>query len=396
MRILFSNTSRPKAVAASLRGELAVVGVTLPLRRSLEVVAKLFGYRDWNQLCTLAGREPPSPSDLDVDEASVSERRKYQAAALVRELRISPQLASALVGKIGPSRYGRPITTIEGMKWIVDGVLDGSLRDRLDKAARGIAAVGRPGFHRIYEFDSGFFYEVPNKSDGTVEHVCINGGVIAWRGIRPPGDLDWNSIGRGGLETAIRGLFVSPHWELGAWLKGLLAMGDYADRLDETGSSGEVYRRVVKHLGKMDLDLVASVAHEGLWHSLGVLFQLGNEGGPADPIAWFKARYPAFLQSEYRSGKPMSPEFLEKLEEHDGDGAAAFADLVGGGEITRRRAVRFLNKAARSPAVARAVTPFPAAIAMIGGRGSIPYDQDRFDMAFSSLDRQFRSLKPAA
>ncbi|TWG49970.1 glyoxalase superfamily protein [Aminobacter sp. J44] len=184
MRIHFTNTSRPKAVAAALRKELAMQGVKLSLRRSLEVVAKLFGYRDWNQLCSLAGSEPPSLSDLDVDDATRSSRRTYQAAVLVRGLGISMALAHQLVERIGPSRYGTPTDTTR-ISWIVDAVIDGSLRNRMERAVLGIVAVGRPGFHRIDDYLTGFFYENPAARDGLVEHVLANVWVNAFRGPRP-------------------------------------------------------------------------------------------------------------------------------------------------------------------------------------------------------------------
>jgi len=93
-------------------------------------------------------------------------------------------LAHQLVERIGPSRYGTPTETTR-ISWIVDAVIDGSLRNRMERAILGIVAVGRPGFHRIDDYLTGVFYDNPAARDGLVEHVLANVWVNAFRGPRP-------------------------------------------------------------------------------------------------------------------------------------------------------------------------------------------------------------------
>lgn len=84
MRIHFASAERPKSVARKLRKLLKERGEPITQHRSLEIVASLYGYRDWQELSSSIGSHAASPEDHAVLPEIASARRKAQVAALVR------------------------------------------------------------------------------------------------------------------------------------------------------------------------------------------------------------------------------------------------------------------------------------------------------------------------
>lgn len=165
-------------------------------------------------------------------------------------------LAHQLVERIGPSRYGTPTETTR-ISWIVDAVIDGSLRNRMERAILGIVAVGRPGFHRIDDYLTGVFYDNPAARDGLVEHVLANVWVNAFRGPRPNEDLDWLPYGKEAGARLLQEMAVIHHIDLENWLTELLGMERYASQLVPSPEAQHSLERIVRKLRQIDLDLFA-------------------------------------------------------------------------------------------------------------------------------------------
>jgi hypothetical protein len=391
MRILFANTSRPKSIASKLREALARMGIRVPLRRSLEVAARIYGYRDWNQLCTTVGTAAPSPSDLQLPPEDVAERRQYQVRALAEALQIGIPATTAIIDDIKPtcSRIPERPSVPGNSEWLLQAIRTGDLNRALERAALGIASVGQVHFHRMFSFDAGFFYRHPLQTDGLAEHVILHsGGGLAFRAPWFEQDYVWNCRDREGSANEIERICHSNQDDIGAWATALVGMGAYAD--EAIGRDGrETAKRVLEHLGRLNLDLIASLAvfdspKFSTWYNL-TAFQ-----GLEDPVSWFYGTHPAFLDYILHSGKDDEKREIKTfLERHYGDSPSAFADYAGDSERLRRRAVRFLNKARQSSAVANAFDAFGTSRLWLSDADqSIPYDQDDFDRRFAWLDER--------
>lgn len=389
MRIFFANKSRPKSIASKLRETLARIGISLPLRQSLEVVARIYGYRDWNQLCAMAGTSPQSPSDFELPPEEVAERRRYQIHALAAAMQIGATEASAIIDVIKPTCSGtkQHASTSASSEWLLRTIRTGNLGRAMERAALGIAAVGRVHFHRMFDLDAGFFYRDPSHKDGLAEHVILHsGGGIAFRAPWFGQDYVWDCRDRAGSAEAVRKMCSSDQDDIGDWAALLTGMGAYADQA--TGKEArETAKRVLEHLGRLDLDLIASLAFFGS-AKFSDLHALTAHRGLTDPVSWFYGNHPAFLDHIMRSGKDEEKRKIRAfLERHFGDSPSAFADYAGDAEGLRSRAVRFLNKARQSPAVADAYDAFGTSKLWLSEpTRSIPYDQDEFDRRFAYLD----------
>lgn len=84
MRIHFASAERPKSVARKLRKLFKERGEPISQHRSLEIVASLYGYRDWQELSASIGSHAPSPDDHVALPEVVAARREAQIEALAR------------------------------------------------------------------------------------------------------------------------------------------------------------------------------------------------------------------------------------------------------------------------------------------------------------------------
>lgn len=82
MRIHFASAERPKSVARKLRKIMKERGEPIAQHRSLDIVASLYGYRDWQELSASVGKRPASHDDPDVMPEIVAARRAQQVEAL--------------------------------------------------------------------------------------------------------------------------------------------------------------------------------------------------------------------------------------------------------------------------------------------------------------------------
>ena len=239
-------------------------------------------------------------------------------------------------------------------EWLLRAIRTGDLGHALERAALGIAAVGRVHFHRMYEFDAGFFYRDPSRTDGLAEHIVLHrGGGLSFRAPWFEQDYVWNCRDRDGAAREIKAMCSSEQDDIGDWVASLTRMGAYANQA--TGKEArETAKRVLQHLGQLNLDLVASLAFFKSAKFFD-LHALTATRGLTDPVSWFYGNHPAFLEYVLRAGKDGEKRKIKTfLERHCGDSSSAFADYAGDPEGLRRRAVRFLNKAGQSPAVAGA------------------------------------------
>lgn len=83
MRFDMTSSDRPKQIAKRLRAALDREGTSLPLTAALTITARLYGYRDWQDLASTVGTNGQSLDDSECTLAEIQARRRYQVAVLV-------------------------------------------------------------------------------------------------------------------------------------------------------------------------------------------------------------------------------------------------------------------------------------------------------------------------
>jgi Glyoxalase superfamily protein len=110
MRFHFSTTDRAKALAKQLRRALGEEAKDASLGTAQALVARMFGYRDWQELVQVTGTQPPSPDDDECDaETIVNRRRQYVASLSAGGL--AQSVAERIIDRLHPScvrRGGSP------------------------------------------------------------------------------------------------------------------------------------------------------------------------------------------------------------------------------------------------------------------------------------------------
>ncbi len=107
MRFALSSLDRPRKLAKRLRALLAASGIEVTLHRSQHLVAGMFGYRDWQELASSAGREGTADDDLACDAVTAEARRAWQVGTLVRG-GVPNDLAETAVAALHPTSVAGP------------------------------------------------------------------------------------------------------------------------------------------------------------------------------------------------------------------------------------------------------------------------------------------------
>lgn len=107
MRHVLQSAGRGKRVARHLRHAYATFDHALSHTASLDLTARLYGYRSWRECQAEIGRISPSRSDEDAGAEIAEIRRGKQEACLVADGRIDPATARALIGAIRPTGAAR-------------------------------------------------------------------------------------------------------------------------------------------------------------------------------------------------------------------------------------------------------------------------------------------------
>lgn len=83
MRFDMTSSDRPKQIAKRLRAALDREGLPLSLAAALKITARLYGYRDWQDLASTVDTNGRSLDDSECTLAEVEARRHHQVAVLV-------------------------------------------------------------------------------------------------------------------------------------------------------------------------------------------------------------------------------------------------------------------------------------------------------------------------
>ncbi|MEZ0169514.1 hypothetical protein [Microvirga sp. TS319] len=105
MRFNVVSTNRPKGDAKRLKRYLQAYGCDLRLATCQDLVAKMLGYRDYNELHHLAGSLPATDGDAQVDDQTRVMRRAHHIDTLVAA-GIDLSLAADAIGEIRPTSFG--------------------------------------------------------------------------------------------------------------------------------------------------------------------------------------------------------------------------------------------------------------------------------------------------
>lgn len=142
MRYHITSPARPKAVARDLKTELAECGHPRSYTACLDLVSRMYGYRNWRECEALIGSVPASPEDqaLDVEDATA---RLEQHARVLVEAGIPADLARRILWRIRPTARTKRIEVapdhlIAGLIQTPEGV-----RQALHQAAIYLARIGR-------------------------------------------------------------------------------------------------------------------------------------------------------------------------------------------------------------------------------------------------------------
>lgn len=140
MRHFFSNDSRPKSVAKSLRSEMARHGVKLSHSDALLLTGRLYGYRNWSDLLANLGRNQKSPDDMEAGEATALARFNHHIEVLAAH-GLDINIAADIIRKIGPtsSGTGQPLGREE--LWVDDAAVAAHLDGLATRIAREAISV---------------------------------------------------------------------------------------------------------------------------------------------------------------------------------------------------------------------------------------------------------------
>lgn len=134
MRIQFNSTAHCGHLAKSLKRELSGHRVDLSLSVCQNAVARMMGYRNWQELRALSlMSNVESASDQELLPIEAAARRAHQANALASEISIPLDQAMAIVDKIRPT--GRRLSAVPNWR-------DRFMRHSADVAEQGFGAEG--------------------------------------------------------------------------------------------------------------------------------------------------------------------------------------------------------------------------------------------------------------
>jgi hypothetical protein len=101
MRLHFENTTRPRLVAKALRKALAKLDRPRQLAECQEIVARMFGYRRWDELDKLHGTGPVSADDPQAPTEAAARRLQY--GDVLRQAGIPVERIGAILDAVRPS-----------------------------------------------------------------------------------------------------------------------------------------------------------------------------------------------------------------------------------------------------------------------------------------------------
>jgi hypothetical protein len=101
-RFFCRNTERPKRKAKVLKKELEQAGFTLGLTKCHGLVARMYGYRDWDEFCRAGRGADASPDDENVDEDVFTGRFWFQVQKLM-EIGVSQAVAEDIIDRVRPT-----------------------------------------------------------------------------------------------------------------------------------------------------------------------------------------------------------------------------------------------------------------------------------------------------
>lgn len=105
MRFHIMNTNGSKRRAKQLKRFLSSYGYDIRLRSCQELISKMLGPRNWNEMDALAGSLPLSEGDDSVEAEIRVARREHQIGILVAA-GVKPEHAAAAIGEVQPTGYG--------------------------------------------------------------------------------------------------------------------------------------------------------------------------------------------------------------------------------------------------------------------------------------------------
>lgn len=109
MRIIFLSDERVKRCAKTLKKISGDYDLDIRLTEAQNVMAMVFGYRNYQHLRSMLGASPPSLMDGNIDPEEAVRRRDFQVASLAAALEIGTDIASKIIEEIGPTAGGRRV-----------------------------------------------------------------------------------------------------------------------------------------------------------------------------------------------------------------------------------------------------------------------------------------------
>ena len=124
MRIQFATQDRPKNLAKSLRHEMAELGRKITHGEALKLTSLIYGYQDWQQLCSITGTAPASDDDDFCHPSIVASRYRHQLDVL-QSAGLPQSQAAWILEKTHPTNVKPRLevewTDHEGGKMAVEG-----------------------------------------------------------------------------------------------------------------------------------------------------------------------------------------------------------------------------------------------------------------------------------
>lgn len=106
MHFYFPTDGRPRGIAKKLKRCAEEKGIGIRLTAAQNAMARVYGYRDWLDLLSTIGAEPPSPWDCNVEHDEVVRRRKFQISQLSTALGVEELLAAEIIDVLRPTENG--------------------------------------------------------------------------------------------------------------------------------------------------------------------------------------------------------------------------------------------------------------------------------------------------
>lgn len=106
MRHVLHSAGRGKRVARQLRNAYATFGHDLAHVASLNLAARLYGYRSWRECHAEVGRAPASHDDSKVGSEIVDLRRAHHEQVLIADGRLDAATCKSLIAALAPTARG--------------------------------------------------------------------------------------------------------------------------------------------------------------------------------------------------------------------------------------------------------------------------------------------------